>query len=118
MLDVSTLHEFSRCHCVAICAGLVPANLLLSASVIGLTMFDRSIALRQWLSIGGAGCCLLLIAHVMSWWLIGVVAPATFILPALGLISSAVNWCCLNYPTRMGRFFRSVVLSDWKFIRV
>ncbi len=114
MIDVSALHEFSRCHCVAICAGLVPANLLLSTAVIGLTMFNGSLMLRRWLSIGGAFCCLLLLSHVGSWWLIGVVAPATFILPALGLLCSAINWACLNYPISMGQFWRSIVMHDWK----
>ncbi len=114
MLDLSTLHEFSRCHCLAICAGLVPANLLLSTAVIGLTMFNGSRATRRWLSIGGAGCFMLLLAHVMSWWLIGVVAPATFILPALGLCCSAINGACLSYPVSMSRFWRSIVIPDWK----
>lgn len=114
MLALSALHEFSRCHCVAICAGLVPINLLLSTAVIGLTMFNGSLALRRWLSIGGALACLLLLSHVGSWWLIGVVAPATFILPSLGLLCSAINWACLHYPVSTGQFWRSIVLHDWK----
>jgi hypothetical protein len=114
MLDLSALHEFSRCYCVAICAALVPVNLLISAAVIGLTMFNRSLSLRRWLSIGGALCCLLLLTHVGSWWLIGVVAPATFILPSLGLLCSAINWACLHYPVSTGQFWRSIVLHDWK----
>jgi hypothetical protein len=114
MLDLSALHEFSRCHCVAICAALVPINLLISTAVIGLTMFNGSWAQRRWLSIGGALAGLLLFTHVGSWWLIGVVAPATFILPTLGLLCSAINWACLHYPISMGQFWRSIVLHDWK----
>jgi hypothetical protein len=114
MLDLSALNEFSRCHCIAICAGLLPANLLLSTAVIGLTMFDGSWAARRWLSIGGLFCFVLLFSHVVSWWLIGVVAPATFILPSLGMLCSAINWACLTYPVSMGRFWRSIVIRDWK----
>ena len=114
MLDLSALHEFSRCHCVAICAALVPANLLISTAVIGLTMFNGSLVLRRWLSIGGVLACLLLLSHVGSWWLIGIVAPATFILPALGVLCAAVNWACWNYPVSTGQFWRSIVLPDWK----
>lgn len=114
MLDLSALHEFSRCHCVAICAALVPVNLLICAAVIGLTAFDGSVMLRRWLSIGGALVSLLLISHVGSWWLIGVVAPATFILPSLGILCSAINWACLHYPVSTAQFWRSIILHNWK----
>ncbi len=116
MLNFFALHEFSRCHCLAICAGLVPANLLLSTTVIGLTIGigNKSLVLRQWLSIGGAICGSLLLAHVWSWWLIGVVAPATFVLPSLGLLCTAINWFCWKYPADAGRFWRSVVIPAGK----
>ncbi len=110
MFDLSTLHELSRCHCLAICAVLVPANLLMSTAVVSLTIGNRSMVLRQWLSIGGAICGGLLLAHVWSWWLIGVVAPATFVLPSLGLLCTTINWVCLNYPIFAGHFWRSVTI--------
>jgi hypothetical protein len=118
MFHLSALHEFSRCYCVAICAGLVPANLLLSTAVIGLTVVNGAMVLRRWLSLGGLCCCLLLLGHVMSWWLIGVVAPATFILPMLSLLCSAMNWACLSHPVAMNRVFKLLVMHDWKFSRV
>jgi hypothetical protein len=119
MLDFSTINHLSRCHCVAICAVLVPTNLLLSSAVILLTGLARSpeaqaklsVKTRLWLSIAGTCTAMLLIAHVASWWLVGVVAPATFILPSLGLLCMVVNWSCIKYSSIAGYYIQSLVLS-------
>jgi hypothetical protein len=115
MFDLTALHEFSRCHCVAICAALIPANLLISTAAIGLAVFDRSAAVGQrWLSRAGVICGLLLIAHVASWWLVGVVAPATFILPTLGLVCMGVNWTCRHHPAILQRLWQAFAPTSWK----
>lgn len=114
MFDLSALHEFSRCHCVAICAGLIPANLLVSTATIGLTLFNGSVAGCRWLSIAGVVCGLLLFSHVVSWWLIGVVAPATFILPSLALVCMGVNWTCVSHPAVLQRLGRAITMYGWK----
>jgi hypothetical protein len=98
MLDLDTLNHFSRCNCVAICAALIPMNLLLSTAVIGLTAIDYPALLRQRLATLGSFLGVLLIAHVMSWWIAGVVAPATIILPSLAVVCSIVNWSCIARP--------------------
>ena len=118
-LDLSTINHLSRCHCVAICAFLVPTNLLLSTAVILLTGLARSPKApaklspqtRRNLSIAGTFTALLLIAHVASWWIVGVVAPATFILPALGLVCTLVNWSCIKYSAIAGHYIEAWVLS-------
>jgi hypothetical protein len=117
MLDFSTINHLSRCHCVAICAVLVPTNLLLSSAVILLTGLGRSMKTRFWLSIIGSFTAMLLIAHVASWWIVGVVAPATFILPSLGLLCTIVNWSCLKYSAIAGYYIQSLVLSRLRFAR-
>ena len=126
-LDFSTINHLSRCHCVAICAFLVPTNLLLSTAVILLTGLARSPLVqaelspkvqaklspqtRRNLSIAGTLTALLLIAHVASWWIVGVVAPATFILPALGAVCTLVNWSCIKYSAIAGHYIEAWVLS-------
>jgi hypothetical protein len=113
-LDISTINHLSRCHCVAICAFLVPTNLLLSTSVILLTGLDRSPQARRNLSIAGTLAALLLIAHVASWWIVGVVAPATFILPSLGLLCTLINWSCVKYSSFTGYYIEAWVLSRFR----
>jgi hypothetical protein len=114
MLDFSTINHLSRCHCVAICAFLVPTNLLLSSTVILLTGLDRSPSTRRKLSLAGTFVALLLIAHVASWWIVGVVAPATFILPSLGLVCTAINWGCVKYSSIAGYYIEAWVLSRFR----
>ncbi len=110
-LDFATVNHLSRCYCVGICAFLVPTNLLLSTAVILLTGLNRSAQTRRNLSIAGTGAAMLLIAHVASWWIVGVVAPATFILPALGLLCTTVNWICVKYSAIAGHYIDAWVLS-------
>jgi hypothetical protein len=113
-LDFSTINHLSRCHCVAICAFLVPINLLLSTAVILLTGLKRSPQTRRNLSIAGTFTALLLIAHVASWWIVGVVAPATFILPSLGLVCTVINWSCVKYSSITGYYIENWVLSRFR----
>jgi hypothetical protein len=114
MLDFSTINHLSRCHCVAICAFLVPTNLLLSSTVLLLTGLDRSPLARRNLSLIGTFAAMLLIAHVASWWIVGVVAPATFILPALGLLSTVVNWSCVKYSAIAGHYINAWIISRFR----
>ncbi len=113
-LDFSTINHLSRCHCLAICAFLVPTNLLLCSAVILLTGLDRSPQVRQNLSVVGTFAALLLIAHVASWWIVGVVAPATFILPSLGLLCTTLNWSCVKYSAIAGYYIDAWVLSRFR----
>jgi hypothetical protein len=113
-LGFSMINHLSRCHCVAICAFLVPTNLLLSTSVILLTGLDRSPQTRRKLTTAGTCAAALLIAHVASWWIVGVIAPATFILPALGLVCTVINWSCVKYSSIVGYYIENWVLSRFR----
>jgi hypothetical protein len=113
-LDFATINHLSRCYCVAICAFLVPTNLLLSTAVLLLTGLARSPQARRNLSIAGTFTALLLIAHVASWWIVGVVAPATFILPALGIVCTVINWSCIKYSSIAGYYIEAWVLSRFR----
>lgn len=96
MIDYNALFEFSRTHCIAICAFLVPANLVLTLQTIALTAMRRS-ALQIWLSAGIAALFSgVMVLHVLTWFLIGVVMAPTFILLALGSLCLATNlWAAL-----------------------
>jgi hypothetical protein len=114
MLDFTSLLEFSRIHCVAICAVLVPLNLLTTLQTVVLVGFNRSTA-RVWQAAGLAGlCALLMVLHVMTWFLVGVVRLETFVLLSLGTVCLSMNlWAALSPQgvrwllTSLGRFLKA-----------
>jgi len=91
MLDVNTIAEFSRTNCVAICAFLVPANLLATLLTTVLTALHRP--LRQvWQAAGIASIFgLVMVLHVYTWFEIGVVMAPTYILLWLAITCLLTN---------------------------
>jgi len=87
----SVVGDFSRSHCVAICAFLVPANLIATSQTILLTILKRSPVEIFTISASAIIYALLMIAHVISWYIVGVVMAPTFILMFLGIICLTVN---------------------------
>ena len=84
LLIFEPIFEFSRQNCVAICAFLVPANLLTTFLTLILLFTRRpqtQIRLATTLSIIFA---FTLFLHVSTWFIIGVITPVTFILFGLG----------------------------------
>jgi hypothetical protein len=116
MLDLATLNHFSRCNCVAICAALIPVNLLISMAVITLSALDRSPRKRQRLVLLALCPALLLVAHVASWWVVGVIAPASFLLPAVACLCTLVNGLCLWKPAIFQQCYGS--LRAWLTDRI
>jgi hypothetical protein len=96
-MDLNSILEFSRQNCVGICAFLVPANLIatLQTLILGyLNPLSRYLHLSVVLGISFA---LLQIAHVASWFIIGVVTPVTFILISLSSVCLFLNlWTVFN----------------------
>ncbi len=91
MLDFTPLFEFSRSHCVEICAFLVPANLLATLRTVILTGLRRPFA-QIWVATTIATFFAgLMVLHVMTWFFVGVVMAPTFILLGLGSICLLVN---------------------------
>ncbi|MBW4468483.1 MAG: hypothetical protein KME07_23910 [Pegethrix bostrychoides GSE-TBD4-15B] len=100
------MFEFSRSHCVAICATLVPANLLVTSQTMLWVWLRRPLAQVQ-LTAGVAGCyALLLLLHVFTWFAIGVVMAPTFILMFLGSLCLAINLSAVLYSRRRGGYGR------------
>ncbi|BAZ84923.1 hypothetical protein [Dolichospermum compactum] len=91
MLDFNTLIEFSRNNCVGICAFLVPANILTTLLTIVLTVLNRPMG-QVWMSIGFA-CTFasIMMLHVYTWFMIGVVMPPTYILLSLAITCLLTN---------------------------
>lgn len=87
----SVVGDFSRSHCVAICSFLVPANFIATSQTILFTILKRSPVEIFTISASAIIYALLMIAHVISWYIVGVVMAPTFILMFLGIICLAVN---------------------------
>ncbi|MBO3463989.1 hypothetical protein G7B40_034905 [Aetokthonos hydrillicola Thurmond2011] len=91
MLDFNTLTEFSSTYCIGICAFLIPANLVATASTIIFTLLGRP-TITIWQTAGIASVfALLMILHVFAWFTVGVVMAPTYILLALGSICLLAN---------------------------
>ncbi len=91
MFDFTSLFEFSRSHCVEICAFLVPANLLATLRTLILTGLRRPPGQIWAASTIAAFFAGVMVLHVMTWFFVGVVMAPTFILLGLGSICLSVN---------------------------
>ncbi|HTL88955.1 MAG TPA: hypothetical protein VL134_06115 [Leptolyngbya sp.] len=91
MLDLNLLFEFSRMNCVGICAFLVPANILTTLFTLVLTALGRPS--RQILLAAGMASLFsgIMVLHVLTWFLIGVVMMPTYILLGLGSLCLLTN---------------------------
>ncbi len=91
MLDFNTLTEFSSTYCIAICAFLIPANLLATSLTITFTLLHHP-TVQVWQAAGFASIfSLLMILHVLAWFMIGVIMAPTYILLGLASICLLAN---------------------------
>jgi hypothetical protein len=100
MLNIDSLAEFSRQNCIAICAFLVPANLLTTIQTLIHVFKNNSIAQIRLTALVSVVFGLTLFLHVSTWLAIGVVTPVTFILFSLGSTCVAINLIAINYTQR------------------
>ncbi len=109
MLDFNALFEFSRSNCVGICAFLVPANLLTTSLTLTLTGLGRS---RHQVFIAAGIASLfsgIMVLHVLTWFLIGVVMPPTYILLSLGSLCLVTNLVSFFCQTQIRELLRALV---------
>ncbi|MBW4685995.1 MAG: hypothetical protein KME40_13070 [Komarekiella atlantica HA4396-MV6] len=100
MLDFNALIEFSRTNCISICAFLVPANLLVTLLTIILTVLRRP-SYQVWQSAGIASIfAFVMILHVYTWFMIGVVMPPTYILLWLAISCLLTNLAAILFQRR------------------
>ncbi len=91
MLDINTITEFSRNNCVSICTFLVPANLIATLSTMILAALHRP--LSQVSQSAGVAVCfaIVMMLHVYTWFMIGVVQLPTYILLWLAITCLFTN---------------------------
>lgn len=107
MLELNSIAEFSRCHCIGICAVLVPTNLGLAIATMLLTALNRSPRIIYTNVCLGILPAIVLLLHVATWWSIGVVMLPTFILPILATTCLAIHAYAIFNPQQM----RSLLLT-------
>ena len=103
MLDLEPIFQFSRQYCVAICAFLVPANLIATIQTIVLLVWQRSTWQLRFSAAVAITFALTLFLHVATWFVIGVVSPVTFILAGLGATCILVNLCLVIYQSSLSQ---------------
>ena len=106
MLNIDLICEFSRNHCVSICAFLVPANLLTTLQTLILLFLMRPLSQIRLGAIFASLFALTLYFHVTTWLIIGVLTPVSFILFALGTICLMINFGAIAYPRSCGQLLR------------
>ncbi|GFE69502.1 hypothetical protein [Chroococcus sp. FPU101] len=101
MNTLNSLAEFSRIHCISICAFLVPANLVATFLTLRFSFIQAST--RQMLPIVAIAStlALALFLHVGTWFIVGVIMPPTFILCGLGLTCLVVNYIALVHRQKV-----------------
>lgn len=118
MLNLTPLLDFSRCHCVSICAALVPINILATA----LTVFKVSRAHPAWSikgSIGFASLAAGLLAlHDLSWLIIGVIMAPTYILFTIAMVCLSFNAWAGWHPDSMRQTVLTVIDGCQTGIRI
>ena len=106
MFDFQNLGEFSRLNCVTICAFLVPANLLATLQTMILVGLNRPLVQLVPAMTMATMLAVLMILHVFTWFIIGVVMLPTYILLSLGSICLTINFWALFNRTSMRQLLR------------
>lgn len=91
MIDLSSLFEFSRQHCVAICSFLVPAIVVATLLTLVYTVLSRPQKQINLTALIGSGLGAIMYLHVSTWLMVGVVMLPTFILTGLASVCLGIN---------------------------
>jgi len=109
MLDLNSLFEFSRTNCVGICALLVPINLLMTSLTLTLTGLGRS-SQQVFIAAGVASLFSgIMVLHVLTWFLVGIVMPPTYILLGLGSLCLVTNLIAFFRQEQIRELLRALV---------
>ncbi len=111
MIDINSIFEFSRNHCLAICGFLVPANLLATLQTLILVGLNRPRYQIQRAIAIAITCALVMILHVYTWFAVGVVMAPTYILLLLGSVCLCLNMWALWHRESMMRSLQALYLS-------
>ena len=115
MLDFNPIFEFSRTNCAAICAFLVPINLVFTLQTLILAGINRPQNQVRFSALVGCLPAMAMVLHVCTWLMIGVVMAPTFILWGLGTTCLALNIWAIIHSISMTSLLRQLftVASAW-----
>jgi hypothetical protein len=116
MLDFNTITEFSHTYCIAICAFLVPANLLATLMTGIFTGLNRPRVQVRASVVVASLFATAMIFHVFTWFAIGVVMPPTYILLLMAIVCLAINLWAIGHPASMMQLIR-VAISQLSKVR-
>lgn len=116
MLDFNTITEFSHTYCIAICAFLVPANLLATLMTGIFTGLNRPRVQVRASVVVASLFATAMIFHVFSWFAIGVVMPPTYILLLMAIVCLAINIWAIAHPASMRHLIQIAIsqLSEFR----
>lgn len=106
MLDFNPIFEFSRINCVAICAFLVPVNLLFTLQTLILAGMNRPKNQVRFSALVACLPAMAMVLHVCTWLMIGVVMAPTFILWGLGTTCLVLNIWTITHSLSMTSLLR------------
>lgn len=108
---MNLLFEFSRERCIEICALMVPANLLLTLRTVLLVGQLRPQVQVQYTSFAASFFALIVLLHVFTWFVIGVVMAPTYILLALACVCLSLNLWAIAHPASMSQLLKALIPS-------
>jgi|GEM_PF-227587 hypothetical protein len=108
-LNMANVAEFSRQHCIGICALLVPANMISTFQTLVLSGLQRPRWQMYWIAALSALYATLMVLHVVTWFVAGVVMVPTFVLLGLALVCLGLNGWAIAAPQSQSRMIRSLV---------
>lgn len=106
MFDLNALLDFSHANCIAICAFLVPANLAGTLATLILTALRRPQVQVNRAALFAIAPALIMVLHVLSWFVVGVVMAPTYILLSLAAVCMAINFWAIAHSRSMVRLLR------------
>lgn len=110
MFDFHTVAEFSRAHCISICAFLVPATLIATSLTI-ITALCRPLVQVWQIAAIASTFAVFMILHVFTWFIVGVVMAPTYILLWLGCSCLCSNFVAIFIRKRLANVNNYNLLS-------
>ncbi len=127
MFDFNNIIQFSHLYCVAICGFLVPMNVLASLQPIIFTVLHRPKKEINLMALVASFYALMIILHVGSWFIVGVVRIQTFILLLFASCSLMTNIWAVSHGSSMRatvhflqqfivKFFKGITFQNQQII--
>jgi hypothetical protein len=108
MLSFATVLEFSHTYCVAICAALVPLNLVATLGTMGLVGTQRPVRHIRVAVAVALLLALVMVLHVLTWFVIGVVQVPTYVLLGLGSLCLVMNLWAIAHRGSMQQVLQAI----------